>query len=84
MSFVNGLESLEHLSDQLAWFERLRSWEDLEKYPSEIARVSAEEIPQIVKKYLRLDHATIGTLLPERKEASAGVPENKKQSGGKN
>jgi predicted Zn-dependent peptidase len=84
MSFVNGLESLEHLSDQLAWFERLRSWEDLEKYPSEIAKVSADQIPPIVKKYLRQDLATIGTLLPEHKDAVANIPENKKQSGGKN
>jgi predicted Zn-dependent peptidase len=80
MDFVTGLESLEHLSDQLAWFERLRSWEDLEKYPSEIAKVTKDEIPQIVKKYFRLDCATIGTLIPEKNQP---VPlASEKKSGG--
>jgi predicted Zn-dependent peptidase len=83
MDFITGLESLEHLSDQLAWFERLGSWEDLEKYPSEIAKVTAQQIPPIVKKYLRSDQATIGSLLPEQQQALKAVPENKTQSGGK-
>jgi predicted Zn-dependent peptidase len=83
MTFVKGLESLERLSDQLAWFERLGSWEDLEKYPSEIAKVTADQIPSIVKKYLRADQATIGTLLPEQQMVPGNVPEKKTQSGGK-
>lgn len=83
MTFVKGLESLERLSDQLAWFERLGSWENLEKYPSEIANVTADQIPSIVKKYLRANQATIGTLLPEQQKRSVGVPEKKTQSGGK-
>lgn len=82
MDFVKGLESLEHLSDQLAWFERLRSWKDLEQYPLEIAKVTKDEIPQIVKKYLRPDLATIGTLIPEKNQPAA-VGTTEKKSGGK-
>ncbi len=61
-SFVTRLESLEGLSDQLAWFERLGSWKDMLKYPEKIAEVKSEQIPQTVKTYFNPSLKTIGIL----------------------
>lgn len=85
MSFVNGLNSLEGLSDRLAWFERLRSWKDLLTYPEQIAKVKPEEISSIATKYLNPKLMTIGRLLPAKSEkdsnkktsATTGKPQNK-------
>jgi predicted Zn-dependent peptidase len=71
MSFVTGLNSLEGLSDRLAWFERLNSWKDLLEYPGKIAAVKPEDIPSAAATYLDPDRATIGMLLPKKKVASA-------------
>jgi predicted Zn-dependent peptidase len=81
MSFVKGLESLERLSDQLAWFERLGSWKDLEAYPSKINTITADMIPSVAVKYLDPDKATIGLLLPEQKKNTSSG-DNKNQSTG--
>jgi predicted Zn-dependent peptidase len=69
MSFVTGLGSLEGLSDRLAWFERLRTWKDLLTYPDEIASVKKEEIRITAKKYLDIQLATIGLLIPGQEKA---------------
>jgi len=64
MSFVSGIGDLEGLSDQLAFFERLRTWKDMLEYPDRIALVKKDEIPAIASKYLISGDATIGELLP--------------------
>ncbi|NLD99426.1 MAG: insulinase family protein, partial [Fibrobacter sp.] len=78
MSFVSGLNSLEGLSDRLAWFERLGSWKELLSYPQEIENVKPEEIPAIVKKYLDPQFMTVGLLLP--KKATSEVSDNQGQN----
>jgi predicted Zn-dependent peptidase len=83
MSFISDLKSLEGLSDQLAWFERLRSWKDLLAYPEKIAAVKPDNIPKVAARYLNPDLATIGQLLPKKKAAapvkqSPARPEAKK------
>jgi len=64
MSFVNSLNSLEGLSDRLAWFERLNSWKDMPDYPQKVSSLKPEEIPDAAKKYLDVNKMTVGTLLP--------------------
>lgn len=64
MSYAEGLRSLEGLSDRLAWFERLGSYKDLFEYPNMIANVVPETIPEIAEKYLNVDLATWGFILP--------------------
>lgn len=81
MSFVTGLNSLEGLSDRLAWFERLNSWKDLLDYPGKIAAVKPDDIPAAAARYLDPDLATIGMLLPKEKIASSDG--KKKSSTGK-
>jgi predicted Zn-dependent peptidase len=66
MSFMSNLKSLEGLSDQLAWFQRLGDWRGLLKYPEKIIAVKAESIPGLVKKYFNPDTKVIGLLLPEQ------------------
>lgn len=66
MFFLKSLKSLEGISDQLAWFERLRSWRDMETYPKMIAQVKAESIPGVVEQYLDPDLKAIGLLLPKQ------------------
>jgi len=66
MEFIRRLKSLEGLSDQLAWFERLRSWRDMMEYPDRIAAVSASDVAPVVKKYLDPKYQTIGVLTPKK------------------
>lgn len=70
MSFVQGLASLEGLSDRLAWFERLGSWRGLLEYPKRISVVVPETVPAIVSTYLDPSLATIGVLSSEQRRAS--------------
>ncbi|MDG5816851.1 pitrilysin family protein [Chitinispirillales bacterium ANBcel5] len=71
-SFATGLKSLEQLSDRLAHFERLGSWENLLRYPQKIADTCVESVPEIANKYFQPEMATIGRLLrPIEKEAVA-------------
>ena len=59
MHFVAKLESLEGLSDQLAFFETIGSWKDLFKYSDKISQVEINKIPNIVKKYFDINNGTI-------------------------
>jgi predicted Zn-dependent peptidase len=72
MDFISELKSLEGLSDQLAWFERLRSWSDLLTYPERIAAVKPAEIPSAVAQYLDPGRMTIGLLLQKPADAPKG------------
>lgn len=63
MDFVSRLTSLEGLSDELAWFERLRTWRDLLDYPDKINAVVPATIPAILKTYCSPEHKTIGVLI---------------------
>ncbi|MFP4162831.1 MAG: M16 family metallopeptidase [Chitinispirillaceae bacterium] len=63
MSFAEGLKSLEGLSDQLAYFERLNSWKDLLEYPDKINSIEKSSIPGTVAKYLQPDKATWGFMI---------------------
>jgi predicted Zn-dependent peptidase len=64
MSFVTRLTSLEGLSDQLAWFERLRTWRDLTEYPAKIAAITPAMIPPVIGTYFDPSFKTVGMLLP--------------------
>ncbi len=68
MFFIKKLKFLEGLSDQVAWFERLGSWEDLLEYPKNIEKVSLETVPTIVKKYCNPEFKTVGRLLQKQTE----------------
>lgn len=70
MNFVNGLRSLEGISDRLAWFERLGNWEDMFAYPDQINSVQAESIPEIAARYFTVDRRTTGMLLPPNQNDS--------------
>ena len=78
MAFITNLTSLEGISDQLAWFERLRSWKDMQEFPKHIAEVKREDIPATVKEYLDPARMTIGLLLqnPAGGKKAAGATKN--------
>jgi predicted Zn-dependent peptidase len=65
MDFVSRLTSLEGLSDELAWFEWLRTWKDLLDYPDKINAVVPATIPAIVRLYCAPELKTIGILIAE-------------------
>jgi predicted Zn-dependent peptidase len=77
MTFVSGLNSLEGLSDQLAWFERLRSWRDMLTYPEHIAAVKPGEVPAVVKEFLDPGRMTIGLLLQQVQQRKRPSPDTK-------
>jgi predicted Zn-dependent peptidase len=68
MSFATGLKSLEGISDQLAGFERLGSWQDLFDYQDKIAAVKKESIPGAAAVYLKPEFATWGAIVPKTKD----------------
>jgi len=68
--FITRFKSLEGISDQLAWFERLRSWKDLITFPDNIEAVTPESIPPVAQRYLKPELKTIGILL-QKKENDA-------------
>jgi predicted Zn-dependent peptidase len=70
MYFVTRLKSLEVVSDQLAFFERLRSWKDLLEYPKRIEAVTRESIPEIAERYFSPELKTIGFLLQKENDRS--------------
>lgn len=72
-SFTQGLKSLEGLSDRLARFQRLGSWEDLLDYPEKIAQVGAHNVPLIASLHLIPEAATIGRLLPPLSKQAKAV-----------
>lgn len=67
MYFITRLKSLEHLSDQLALFERLGSWKDMLAYPGKINRITPETIPEIAERYFSPELKTVGRLLQKEK-----------------
>jgi predicted Zn-dependent peptidase len=75
--FVTRLASLEGLSDQLAWFERLGSWQDMLEYPDKIAAVEAGAVPAVVQRYLDPTLKTIGMLLVPPTAATGAGDERK-------
>ncbi len=68
MNFVKGLSSLEGISDRLAWFESLNSWQDLYTYPDNIEHVTAEQVQKAASRYFIWNHKTIGRLLPRSRQ----------------
>jgi predicted Zn-dependent peptidase len=78
MAFVSNLTNLEGISDKLAWFERLRSWQDMLEFPKHIAEVNREEIPAVVREYLDPARMTIGLLLqnPADNKKASGATKN--------
>jgi predicted Zn-dependent peptidase len=78
MSFVSELKSLEGLSDQLAWYERLGNWRDLLAYPKRIAAVNKSDVPAVATRYLDMAKATIGLLDKDQTPAAAPAPASSK------
>lgn len=76
MGFVTKLTSLEGLSDQLAWFERLGSWRNMIQYPKKINSITAAMVPEIVTKYFDPQQKTVGVLLQKQKSVSSSQGEN--------
>ncbi|MBD3317395.1 MAG: insulinase family protein [Chitinivibrionales bacterium] len=68
--FVTRLGSLEGLSDQLAWFERIGSWRDMLDYPDKIAAVDPQDVPAVVQQYLKPELKTVGRLLQEKSDTT--------------
>lgn len=70
MYFITRLKSLEVVSDQLAYFERLRTWKDLLEYPKRIEAVTRESIPEIAESYFPPKLKTVGLLLQKENDGS--------------
>jgi predicted Zn-dependent peptidase len=75
MSFVSQLRSLEGLSDQLAWFQRLGSWRDLAEYPKRIAAADRNNVPAVATRYLDVNKATVGLLMKEKTVTAPPTPQ---------
>ena len=66
-NFYEGLESLEGVSDQIAFFSKLGNWKQMLTYPEDIAAVTSTT--PAVKTYLDPEYRTVGILINESKES---------------
>jgi len=69
-SYLEKIKSLEGLSDQLAFFERLASWKDFLDYPKKVSAVPTSQLPVIARKWLNMETATIGVIAPPIQSSS--------------
>ncbi len=62
--FVFHQDSLFSQAMQLARYEMVLSWRDIDGYLPAIRKVSAEDIQRVVKRYLTPDNRTVAVLVP--------------------
>ncbi len=63
-NFLTGLESLEGISDQLAFFTKLGNWKKMFTYADDIE--SVEATTWAVERYLRPEYRTVGIMINEK------------------
>lgn len=62
---VRGLEDIEHLATQLAFYEMYGDWNIISTFPEGVQGVTAEEVQEAANKYFKYHLSTQGMILPE-------------------
>jgi zinc protease len=63
------LDSVQHLANQIGMLETVGvGWQLIDEYADKIKSVSAEQVREVAKKYLRDDHRTVAELKPQSAE----------------
>jgi len=61
---VRAMEDMEGLADELASWEMRGSWQDINRFPEAVQKVTAEQVRAVAAKYFLRDAATVGVILP--------------------
>ena len=61
---VRAVEDMEGLADELASWEMRGNWQDINRFPEAVQKVTAEQVRAVAAKYFLRDAATIGVIVP--------------------
>ncbi len=64
-SFLMGQDSIFFQAELVGMFQVLGDWKLLDKYMSDLAKVTPERVREVAQKYLTRDNSTVGVLVPE-------------------
>lgn len=68
---VRSLENMEELATELAYWEMRGGWENINRFPQQVQKVTAEKVMEVARRIFVRDAATVGTVQP--KTATKGV-----------
>jgi predicted Zn-dependent peptidase len=69
-TLVRSFENKEHVANLLAYYEIFGNWKLLLSFSEEVAKVTAEDVQRVAKKYLQKKLSTTGTVLPPKEGVS--------------
>jgi predicted Zn-dependent peptidase len=72
---VRAVEDMEGLADELASWEMRGSWQDINRFPEGVQKVTAEQVRAVAAKYFLRDAATVGQIIPPAATAT-GSPDD--------
>jgi predicted Zn-dependent peptidase len=76
---VRSLQDMGQLATELAYWEMRRSWEDINRFPDNVQKVSAAQVQAVCKKYFYRKNSTTGVIIPDdESKAPAAKPMPKK------
>ncbi len=61
---IRSVESIDNLSTELAYWEMRGGWENINRFPEKVQKVTAEQVREVCAKYFLRDAATVGAVLP--------------------
>jgi predicted Zn-dependent peptidase len=67
---VRGLQDMEELATDLAYWEMRGSWQDINDFPAKVQQVTAAQVVQVCRKYFSKDLATVGLVQPKSEPKS--------------
>lgn len=68
---LRQLQDKEELATELAFWEMRGGWENINRFPDGVQKVTAQQVQEVCKKYFYRKNSTAGVILPEEPEAGA-------------
>ncbi len=65
-----SLEDLDELATELAYWEMRGGWNNINTFPANVQKVTADDVQRIAKEYFLKKKSTVGILIPEIKPLS--------------
>jgi predicted Zn-dependent peptidase len=82
---LRSVEDLDELATELAYWEMRGGWENINRFPDAVQKVTAAQVQAAAAKYFQRDAATIGQIVPASATRIDGSPKSpkSKKAGGK-
>jgi predicted Zn-dependent peptidase len=76
---VRAVEDMEGLADELASWEMRGGWQDINRFPEAVQKVTAEQVRIAAEKYFLRDAVTVGVIAPPASAVPAAKKTGKKK-----